>query len=108
VRSTDAQREDAAKMVRAAAEDGRLGLTELDERLGMVYAAKTHGDLARIVADIVPVRPAPTAAPARPTLPYQHSGISQRTILPGFLLCFFLGLSARIGSTSGRPARLSP
>ncbi|WP_216844027.1 DUF1707 domain-containing protein [Phytoactinopolyspora alkaliphila] len=92
IRSTDAQRDEVAAMVRAAAGDGRLDLVELDDRLGHVYAAKTHGDLAKIVADIVPMRPAPPA-PVRPApLPDRAPDTSPRTIMPGFLLCLFLGV----------------
>jgi TM2 domain-containing membrane protein YozV len=89
IRATDVEREAVAAMIRASAEDGRLRLDEIDERLDAVYEAKTHGELAEVVADIVPVPPRrlEPAYLARPA-----AGVSDRTILPAFLLCFFLGI----------------
>ncbi|WP_051425915.1 DUF1707 SHOCT-like domain-containing protein [Jiangella gansuensis] len=51
-RVSDADRESVAERVRAAASDGRLGLDELDERLGAALAARTHGELSAVVADL--------------------------------------------------------
>ena len=46
---------------------GRLTLDELHERLGAVFAAKTYGQLTRIMADLPRLRrPADRAGPARP------------------------------------------
>jgi hypothetical protein len=65
-RVSDAEREQVAERVRAAAADGRLGLDELDDRLGSALAARTRGDLDAVVADLggdgVGVRRAPDAA----------------------------------------------
>jgi len=93
VRSTDAEREIVAAMIRAAVVDGRLRLDEIDERLDAVYAAKTHGELAEVIADIVPV-PSPPPPTARwPSYAAEAtSRVSDRTILPAFLLCFFFGI----------------
>ncbi|WP_116951260.1 DUF1707 SHOCT-like domain-containing protein [Jiangella endophytica] len=44
-RVSDADRERAAELVRAAYGDGRIGVDEIDERLGAVMAARTRGDL---------------------------------------------------------------
>lgn len=44
-RVSDADRERAADLVQAALGDGRIGLDEIDERLGAVLAARTRGDL---------------------------------------------------------------
>jgi TM2 domain-containing membrane protein YozV len=103
VRSTDAEREIVAAMIRAAVVDGRLRLDEIDERMDAVYAARTHGDLAEVVADIVPP---PSPAPRWPSYPAEAtSRVSDRTILPAFLLCLFFGIfgahrfyAGRIGS----------
>jgi hypothetical protein len=46
---------------------GRLTLEELHDRLGAVFAAKTYGQLARIMADLPGLRkPAGQPGPARP------------------------------------------
>jgi hypothetical protein len=44
-RAADADREAVAERLRIAAGDGRIDLAELDERLGLAYAAKTYGEL---------------------------------------------------------------
>ncbi|WP_116948483.1 DUF1707 SHOCT-like domain-containing protein [Jiangella endophytica] len=61
-RVSDAEREKIAERIRTAAADGRLGLDELDDRLGSALAARTRGDLDAVVADLgddgVAARPA--------------------------------------------------
>jgi TM2 domain-containing membrane protein YozV len=91
MRSTDAERETVAAMIRAAVVDGRLRLDEIDERLDVVYTARTHGELAEVIADIVPP-PAPPAARWPSYATEATSRVSDRTILPAFLLCFFFGI----------------
>ncbi len=66
--ASDADRERVAEVLRAAAGDGRLGLPELDERLGAVSASRTYGQLAQVTADLpdagelqVPTGPRPGA-----------------------------------------------
>jgi hypothetical protein len=51
-RAGDADREAVAERLRIAAGDGRIDLTELDERLARAYAAKTYGQLEVLVADL--------------------------------------------------------
>jgi len=48
-----------AEVLRDAAGDGRLSMSELDERLDAVYAAKTYADLEPIIRDL----PHPAIAP---------------------------------------------
>lgn len=64
LRVSDAEREQAAEIVRAALADGRLRLDELDERLTQVYAAVTYGDLEAVTADL----PGPGVAPSAPAV----------------------------------------
>ncbi|MBX6355715.1 MAG: DUF1707 and DUF2154 domain-containing protein [Micromonosporaceae bacterium] len=52
LRAGDADRERVAAVLRDAAAEGRIDLTELDERLGKVYAAKTYGELEPIIRDL--------------------------------------------------------
>jgi len=52
VRASDADRERVAAVLRAAAGKGLLSLDEVDERLGVVYAATYVADLAPVTADL--------------------------------------------------------
>ncbi len=62
LRVSDADREQAAEVLRMAAGDGRLTLDELDERLSTAYAAKTYADLESVTSDLPgPGGPAPVA-----------------------------------------------
>lgn len=68
-RISDAERFEAAGRLRAAAEEGRISRTELDERIEALYAAKIHADLRPLVRDVprrrkprVPIRPEPGEA----------------------------------------------
>lgn len=82
MRAADGDREQVADRVRQALDEGRLTLDEMDERLRLVYQAKTFGDLDRIVADlpttaavadsqVVPAnsKPVPSRIEASPKLP---------------------------------------
>ena len=60
LRASDAEREQHAQLLREHAAQGRLTVDELEERLDRVYAARTAGELAPVVADLpVPRRPRP-------------------------------------------------
>jgi hypothetical protein len=52
VRASDAEREQAAELLRAGYADGRLTGDELDERLAAGYAAKTRADLRSLTSDL--------------------------------------------------------
>jgi hypothetical protein len=52
VRASDTEREDYAKMLRAAMTEGRLTLEEGEERLSQVYAAKFREELPPLTADL--------------------------------------------------------
>jgi len=55
MRISDADRNKVAEILREAAGDGRIDLTELDERLDATYAAKTYAELVPITHDLAPV-----------------------------------------------------
>ena len=59
-RAGDADRDAVAAMLRVAAGEGRIDLSELAERLGLVNAAKTYGDLDLVVADLPRLPPSLT------------------------------------------------
>jgi len=52
LRASDADRERVAATLRRHHLDGRLDTDELQDRLGACYAAKTHADLAALLADL--------------------------------------------------------
>lgn len=54
LRITNGQRENAVAIVRDAAADGRLDFDELDQRVSSALRALTRGDLASVLADLVP------------------------------------------------------
>ena len=51
-RAGDADREAVAGRLRMAFDEGRLTLTEYDERLQAAYSAMTLGELAKLTADL--------------------------------------------------------
>jgi hypothetical protein len=60
IRCSDADRERIGERLRTAAGEGRLTMTELDERLGAAYAATYQHELSALTADL----PHTAAAPA--------------------------------------------
>ena len=64
-RASDADRDTAVDILCAAAADGRLTMTELDERVGSALTARTVTQLARLIADLI----GPRAAAASPGPP---------------------------------------
>lgn len=52
IRAADADRERIAERLRNGHAEGRLDVTELQERLDRCYSAKTHGELRDVVRDL--------------------------------------------------------
>lgn len=71
VRASDAERDQAAEILRAGYAEGRLGRAELDERIAAAYAAKTRADLRDLTSDLPGAASAPAAGdhPAPAVLP---------------------------------------
>ncbi|WP_308315870.1 DUF1707 domain-containing protein [Streptomyces sp. CC228A] len=65
MRASDADREQVAERLREAAAEGRLEMTEFDERLDAAYRARTYGELAPLTRDLPPAAPS-GGVPARP------------------------------------------
>jgi Domain of unknown function (DUF1707) len=65
LRASDRDRESAAEVLREAAGEGRLSMTELDERLDAVYEAKTYAELEPIIRDLPHAAIAPDAVAVR-------------------------------------------
>jgi hypothetical protein len=52
VRASDSERQAIADRLNAAVGEGRLTLEEFGDRVGSAYAARTHGELEPLVADL--------------------------------------------------------
>ena len=84
LRAADADRQFVAERLQAALNEGRLTLSEYDERLKQTYAARTYGELDRMLDDlpatitgrdsVIPVQPGPAPSPAPTTQPEQPTG----------------------------------
>jgi hypothetical protein len=76
-RASDADRATVSEQLRRALSDGRITLTEFDDRLAATYQARTYGDLAVLTGDLpatVTALPAPTSgqwAPASGPSPHE-------------------------------------
>lgn len=62
LRASDADREQVADVLRQAAADGRLSLSELEDRIEALYAAKTYADFEPVVKDLPGDLPLPPSA----------------------------------------------
>jgi Domain of unknown function (DUF1707) len=71
LRASDGDRDDVAERLRTAAAEGRLLVTELEQRLEAAFRARTYGELDALVADLPapPVPAPPPPARRRPGLP---------------------------------------
>jgi hypothetical protein len=87
LRASDADRERVAKVLHDAMAEGRLTISELDERLQSVYASKTLGDLVPLTADL-PVGAAATmpeqAAPASARIGGTATSTTAVAMMSGF------------------------
>src|SRR3982751_1516616 len=69
MRAGDSDRKVVADRLKAALDEGRLDLSEYDERLQKTYAAKTFGDLNGLLDDLpgtVPLERSPVQPAAAP------------------------------------------
>jgi hypothetical protein len=68
LRASDAERDSAASVINNALAEGRLTAQEHSDRLDAIYSAKTHADIAPLLADLpgssAAAVPASTSAPA--------------------------------------------
>ncbi|MQY28111.1 DUF1707 SHOCT-like domain-containing protein [Nocardia aurantia] len=63
-RASDAERQEIVAQLARHLSDGRIDLTEYDQRVATVWATTTRDDLQRVLGDLPPVRAAST--PAQP------------------------------------------
>ena len=93
LRASDAERERVVAFLREHALAGRLNDEELEERIGLAYAAVTVGDLERLIADLParpPARPAPAARAPPPPPPRPN-------FKPVLMVCGALFLALTVG-----------
>jgi hypothetical protein len=76
LRSSNADRERAADVLKAAFAEGRLDQDEYSERVGQVHASRTYAELAALTADL-PVGPLGVLFPSGSTLPAIPGGPGQ-------------------------------
>ena len=89
LRASDDERERAADLLREAMTSGRLGVDELDERMQLVFGAKTRVELERLVDDVLvpaddrhPIAAgAGTVIPSTPRLPVRQGDDGTRRIV---------------------------
>ena len=84
VRASDAERDQAAELLRAAFAEGRLTRAELDERLAVAYAAKSRADLLGLTGDLPGAVPEPVMAHDRLAMVDHRPGMPLNLCL---LLC---------------------
>src|SRR4051794_10144475 len=89
IRASDAERERVVAFLREHALQGRLDHDELEERIGLAYAAVYVGDLERLIGDL-PRASAPARRPA-PARGRRHEP-TPALILAGVALLFITGL----------------
>ncbi|MCX4094052.1 DUF1707 SHOCT-like domain-containing protein [Nocardia sp. alder85J] len=63
-RASDAERQEIVAQLSRHLSDGRIDLTEYDQRVAAVYATTTRDDLPRVLTDLPPLRAATASAPA--------------------------------------------
>ncbi|PXY19733.1 DUF1707 SHOCT-like domain-containing protein [Prauserella muralis] len=97
LRIGDRERDEAVELLQEHVADGRLTLSEFDERAAQAYASKTRGDLARLTADLPPLRRAAPAAPAPAAAKPMTAGTIARVLVPALLLLSLVGLVAGAG-----------
>jgi hypothetical protein len=105
MRACDADRERTADLLRTAFVEGRLSQDELDERLGLVYTARTYADLATQTADLPLQRPLPAMPPPRTFAPPSTNGLAIGSFVCALLQLFTFGLTALPAVILGHNAR---
>ncbi len=83
LRASDAERERVVDFLRENALVGRLDHDELDERIGLAYAAVTRGDLERLLVDLPRGASRQPAPRPRRTVPAKRRQSSPAMVLVG-------------------------
>ncbi|MFN2478083.1 MAG: DUF1707 domain-containing protein [Pseudonocardiaceae bacterium] len=80
MRAADADRERVAEQLRSAHADGRLDLTEYDERVQQAWAARTYGDLDALTVDLPETRPSTPKVSSDARQPHAQCGSGRVTV----------------------------
>lgn len=86
LRVSDAERERVVDFLRENALVGRLSHDELDERIGLAYAAVTRGDLERLIGDL------PRGGATRHPAPRRAASVAKKREPSGVMV--LVGLAA--------------
>lgn len=89
MRVSDADRQQVAGHLETAFGEGRLSVADFDDRVRQAWSASTHGDLARLTADLPAVRP---AAPV-PSAPAENPDDTARKLLRGWFIVTFINVA---------------
>jgi uncharacterized membrane protein len=107
-----ADRERAIDVLKAGFAEGRLTQAEHDERVARAYAARTYGDLARVVAELpagapgsVMYYPAAGYPPPQLPVPPTINSLAMASLICGLVEVPTLGLSALPAVILGTMAR---
>jgi hypothetical protein len=65
LRASEDEREHTAALLREHCQQGRLSIDELAERLGVAFAARTHGELDALLGDLPAIGPQATTGALR-------------------------------------------
>ena len=77
MRASNADREQVVERLRIALNEGRLNLTEFDERTAAAYAAQTYADLRPLLTDLPPPAPAGRSQ-LTPTTPLLSDPVAEK------------------------------
>lgn len=89
-RASDAEREEAAELLRRHHLEGRLTSTEFEERTDEVYNARLHSDLWTALRELPLPAPAPPPAPPQFVQPPPGSGNAGTALVLGVIACCLL------------------
>ena len=94
LRVSHAERQLVVERLNVAFAEGRLEVTELDERVQAAYAAKTVGDLRRLILDLPLPRDARgnPAVPAKPAADRDIERSTRRAAVGGALALFLVNV----------------
>lgn len=97
VRASDAERDAAAVAMQEHFVEGRLTLDELQERLDSVLAARTHGQLDELFADMprLPPQPAVIEPAEPPVFPARYAAVAVMIIVMAVWLVLAAWFSQR-------------